>query len=556
MRVEILDHGYVELIEMWGSEERIIEAARMSTGRGFKGWGTRTLCKLCGRYKSEATGDKVAEYDSTRCPNHDWETVVCGPGAADRWGQSITPDTVGDERLLKYLYTHKHMTPFEMAGMTIEVQAPIFVFREWHRHRTQCLAGDTDITLVTPNGTTFKRTVKEIFDLKHGGSVDTAPKRHRNGTSKAGTPVTREARRKDPWRVRRLPNCQDRVLRVLDEGTHTFTTAKMARVWESGVKLLFEITTEDGRRVKASEDHPFLTTRGWVKLRELSSSDYVARMGVVAAQERPIPSSLRSGIGVWTTMMRKRLLPLETGQCYICGETYPSVELAIDHVVPVCENLKLALDEDNLRPACATCHREKTNTEQADRKAQSRRGARWTKVVNVRNTNSREMTYDIEVEGPHHNYLANDLVVHNSYNEMSARYTPLPDVNYVPSVERLTVGSGTNKQAQGLDGRVLSTDYAETWRQILVAQYENQESVYQHALDVGVPKELARIVLPVGRYSRMMASTDLRNWLQFLTLRCDEHAQWEIRQYANVVADMLASRFPRTVELWKVEQQG
>jgi thymidylate synthase (FAD) len=44
---------------------------------------------------------------------------------------------VGDEKLLRYLYEHKHLTPFEMCGLTIEVQAPIFVFREWHRHRTQ-----------------------------------------------------------------------------------------------------------------------------------------------------------------------------------------------------------------------------------------------------------------------------------------------------------------------------------------------------------------------------------------------------------------------------------
>jgi thymidylate synthase (FAD) len=43
----------------------------------------------------------------------------------------------GDEKLLKYLYNNHHMTPFEMAGMIIEIQAPIFVFREWHRHRTQ-----------------------------------------------------------------------------------------------------------------------------------------------------------------------------------------------------------------------------------------------------------------------------------------------------------------------------------------------------------------------------------------------------------------------------------
>src|SRR6185437_1734218 len=50
-------------------------------------------------------------------------------GSFRGWGQ--------DAKLLRYLHEHKHATPFEFAGMVIEVQAPIFVFREWHRHRTQ-----------------------------------------------------------------------------------------------------------------------------------------------------------------------------------------------------------------------------------------------------------------------------------------------------------------------------------------------------------------------------------------------------------------------------------
>jgi thymidylate synthase (FAD) len=43
----------------------------------------------------------------------------------------------GDAKLLKYLHEMKHSTPFEFAGMTIEAQAPLMVFREWHRHRTE-----------------------------------------------------------------------------------------------------------------------------------------------------------------------------------------------------------------------------------------------------------------------------------------------------------------------------------------------------------------------------------------------------------------------------------
>ena len=241
-KIQILDHGYLSVIEHWGSDERIVEAARMSTGKGFLGWGPQP-CPSC---------------------------------AAEGWPVEKCEDKKpGDEKLLRFLSENHHDTPFEMAGMIVEVQAPIFVFREWHRHRTQ------------------------------------------------------------------------------------------------------------------------------------------------------------------------------------------------------------------------------------------------------------------------------------SYNEMSARYTPLPDENYIPTVERLMVNSKTNKQAGVVAGAEELTEVqAEQFRKTLAGMYQDQEKLYQWALKSGVPKELARVHLPVGRYSRMRASANLRNWLGFLTLRMDSKAQYEIRMYANAVGNLIAERFPRTWELF------
>jgi thymidylate synthase (FAD) len=139
-----------------------------------------------------------------------------------------------------------------------------------------------------------------------------------------------------------------------------------------------------------------------------------------------------------------------------------------------------------------------------------------------------------------------------SYNEMSARYAPLPDMNYVPTVERLMINaSKTNKQAGTVAGSAdLTLEAAEAFRLELANEYKRQEDFYQRSLAAGVPKELARVDLPVGRYSRMRASANLLNWLKFLTLRMDENAQWEIRQYANAVGEMIAQEFPRTWELF------
>jgi thymidylate synthase (FAD) len=256
----VLDHGYTEHIESWGSDERIVEAARMSTAKGFMGWGPK--CRTCG--------------DSLDAPERPCPNASPGRELVDVGRGGHVFDAPGDEKLLRYLYENKHSTPFEMAGMTIEVQAPIMVFREWHRHRTQ------------------------------------------------------------------------------------------------------------------------------------------------------------------------------------------------------------------------------------------------------------------------------------SYSELSARYTPMPDVNYVPTVDRLLLfADGTNKQAGTIKGaETLTLESALEWLAALADVYEHAERVYQDGLKRGVPKELARLPVPVGRFSRMRASANLRNWLGFLTLRSAPNAQWEIRKYAEQVGTYIAQAFPRTWQLF------
>lgn len=136
-----------------------------------------------------------------------------------------------------------------------------------------------------------------------------------------------------------------------------------------------------------------------------------------------------------------------------------------------------------------------------------------------------------------------------SYNEMSARYTPMPNLNYVPTIERLMIGNNSlNKQASG--NKLLTQEAAELFQKSIIGTYNALELGYQAALESGIPKELARLIIPVGRYSRMRASANLRNWLAFLTLRDHPKAQWEIQQYAKCVNDILSYLFPRTLGLF------
>jgi len=147
-----------------------------------------------------------------------------------------------------------------------------------------------------------------------------------------------------------------------------------------------------------------------------------------------------------------------------------------------------------------------------------------------------------------------------SYNEMSARYVPLPDENYVPTMSRILEGcrkakESRNKQEGALYNALIVDEVdAKLAQDCISDEYLRQEQTYTKLLHRGLPKELARLVLPVGRYSEMRAGANLRNWLAFLTLRQAPNAQWEIQQYANVVADLLTEKFPKTMELFNADQ--
>src|SRR4029077_14909920 len=101
-------------------------------------------------------------------------------------------------------------------------------------------------------------------------------------------------------------------------------------------------------------------------------------------------------------------------------------------------------------------------------------------------------------------------------NEASARYAPLPDLNYIPTVERLMMTGGKGGKQASSTVATLTKNDARLFIADLQRRYDAAEECYQDALLDGVPKELARLVLPVGRYSRMRASANLRGWLNFM----------------------------------------
>jgi thymidylate synthase (FAD) len=130
-------------------------------------------------------------------------------------------------------------------------------------------------------------------------------------------------------------------------------------------------------------------------------------------------------------------------------------------------------------------------------------------------------------------------------NEVSARYTELPEEFYIPSKWR----AQDNKNKQG---SVESTELKHQDIEFRVKMCcKNSYDTYRILLDQGVAKEMARMVLPVNIYTEIYACWDLKNLLHFITLREDSHAQAEIQEYGRAIKSILVLIFPWTMEAYE-----
>jgi thymidylate synthase (FAD) len=134
-----------------------------------------------------------------------------------------------------------------------------------------------------------------------------------------------------------------------------------------------------------------------------------------------------------------------------------------------------------------------------------------------------------------------------SYNEVSARYSELPEEFYVPELHDITEQSTSNKQ--------MRTD-AQHPQALLMQSYMRKAmldafALYKELLAQGCPRELARAVLPCSTYSRMFATVDLHNLFHFLRLRLHEHAQKEIRVYAEAMLELVTPIVPFSIAAFK-----
>jgi thymidylate synthase (FAD) len=130
-----------------------------------------------------------------------------------------------------------------------------------------------------------------------------------------------------------------------------------------------------------------------------------------------------------------------------------------------------------------------------------------------------------------------------SFNEFSLRYAKASDDFYVPEPE--DVRSQVGKPG-AYSFEPVSDELAETTREQLRAVYETAYRTYEQLVELGVARELARSVLPVGAYTEFYWTVNARSLMNFISLRNSETAQREIRRYAEACERFLEEKMPVT----------
>lgn len=139
-----------------------------------------------------------------------------------------------------------------------------------------------------------------------------------------------------------------------------------------------------------------------------------------------------------------------------------------------------------------------------------------------------------------------------SFNEISGRYAELPEEYYVPEVGHIGIQSAHNKQMRDF----VENDAAPQAVKVMELANSLAFSDYHYLLNLGVPRELARSILPVATYSHMFAKVDLHNLFHFLRLRLHSHAQYETRVYAEAMLQLIEPIVPVAVKYFKEYNNG
>ena len=220
---------------------------------------------------------------------------------------------------------------------------------------------------------------------------------------------------------------------------------------------------------------------------------------------------------------RSKILKAFNNKCARC-QTEDLSDVELDHIKPVRLYPNLAFEESNIQPLCKKCHIEKTLEEN------KLNDHTYTfNFVESITLIGEEDTYDLEVEHPDHNYVANGIIVHNSRRYVSGKRVPF---EYY-----------TSEKLKGFSAEIGEESYdAEPIKTSINDLIKYNENMYYALLDAGVKPQEARRIIPQSAYTQIWGAFQPKQLDNYFKLRLDEHSQWEIRQTAIAMKELIEAK--------------
>ena len=400
------------------------------------------------------------------------------------------------ELIVKHLLAGNrgHWGPTEHPQITFNVgYFPHSMVQQIRSHRigvsfdVQCLAGDTEITFVQASGKLNKIKISELYDLWTNGEKALRERKIRGRNNEP------------PGKYRR--DCQKRLekmsLRVLNEQTGIFETSHIREVMCSGVQPVYRLSLEDGKTIECTTNHKFLTTDGWQK------------MGDAVELITNADNSVKSF----------------SQDCFI-----------------LCNGV-LTDDDHHFEPILEPKHWK------SKPKPSRKLKAHPVKVANVKYLGLRT-TYDLEVIEPWHNFVANGMVVHNSFRYTGSRIVAVAEGK--KDVEEVfylrPVGKYNNRQGKHYF-------YSEEQRKEDIEWCIKACHHYKKRIEEGLAEEHARGLIPFDTRQHFVLSCNLRSLLHLLDLRWKKDAQLEAQKFCELLFVHLQAWTPAVAQ-WYLENRA
>ncbi|MDB9511884.1 FAD-dependent thymidylate synthase [Kamptonema animale CS-326] len=405
---------------------------------------------------------------------------------------------------------------------------PHSVMQQARTHRVgvsfdvQCLAADTLITFVDSEGSAGKKnlskTIGELYDLWTNGekAIRSRSIRGRNGEPPG------EYRRDCKQRIRKMR------LRVLNEQTGLFEVGHIKDVMCSGIQPVYKVTLEDGKTLECTTNHRLFTANGWQTMKDavglitnadgnvvgMTKDSYVMCNGLLATDDR-----------------------LYTDQSWIENQKN-SYEYIHQNSVEIefAQAYSPILEPQNWQ----------VKPKPKGRKLRSH-------PVKVRSVEyvGEQMTYDLEVDGEWHNFVANGLVVHNSlrytgnqFLDVAIGKKDIEDVFYLRPVDYYTDREGKKYY------------YSPEQREQDLQWCLEAVKRYKIDFDAGMSEEHARGKLPFDYRQHFIVSFNLRSFLHFCDLRNKKNAQLEIQKLCEMMWPHFENWAPAIAEWYTTTRLG